>query len=288
MNLRQAAPVQLTEALFLRLLGLIYVAAFGSLWPQIVGLAGARGIAPAVQVMAAMRGELGAKAFFYVPTLFWWANSDRILVWCCMAGCAGGLLLTIGVLPRLSAAVCWALYLSLVSAGQPFTSFQWDALLLEAGFLALFAGAPWLVWGYRFLLFRLMFESGALVARDDPNWRNLHALRFHFMTQPLPNPLAYYVYRSPAWLLDGMTAGTLAIELGAPFLLFGPRLARQIGAALLMLLQLLIILTGNYAFFNLLALALCLWAFDDRTFAPLAGVLRRRWPKIRSGQTARV
>jgi lipase maturation factor 1 len=268
----------LTEALFLRLLGLIYVAAFGSFLPQIVGLIGSRGIEPAAQMMTATKTELGLSVFAYVPTLFWFNASDTALVSVCVAGCIAGLSLTIGFLSRVSAAVCWILYLSIVSVGQPFTAFQWDALLLESGFLALFAGAPWLVWGYRFLLFRLMFESGAVkLLSHDPNWRNLQALRFHFMTQPLPNPIAYYVYRAPAWMLDGMTFGTLAIELGSPFLLFGPRRVRQVGAGLLMFLQLLIVLTGNYAFFNLLSLALCLWALDDRTFSPLAGVLRRRW-----------
>jgi hypothetical protein len=171
----------------------------------------------------------------------------------------------------------------LVSVGQPFTAFQWDALLLETGFLALFAGTRFIVWAYRFLLFRLMFESGLVkLLSGDPNWRNLHALRFHFMTQPLPNPLAYYVYRAPTWMLDSMTAVTLGIELLAPFLLFWPRLVRHIGAGLLMLIQVLILLTGNYAFFNFLALALCLWAFDDRTFAPLGRLLRRRVPAVRS------
>jgi hypothetical protein len=171
----------------------------------------------------------------------------------------------------------------LVSVGQPFTAFQWDALLLETGFLALFAGTRFIVWAYRFLLFRLMFESGLVkLLSGDPNWRNLHALRFHFMTQPLPNPLAYYAHRAPTWMLDSMTAATLGIELVAPFLLFGHRLVRHIGAGLLMLMQVLILLTGNYAFFNFLALALCLWAFDDRTFAPLRRLLRRRVPPLHS------
>jgi hypothetical protein len=183
----------------------------------------------------------------------------------------------LGFVPRTAAAICFVLYLSLVTIGQPFMGFQWDALLLESGFLALFAGIPSLVWAYRFLLFRLMFESGAVkLLSHDANWRNLHALRFHFLTQPLPNPVAYYAYRAPAWMLDSATAATLAIELVCPFFLFGPRLLRRAAAAMLISLQILIILTGNYAFFNLLALALCLWALDDRTFAPLGRILRGR------------
>ncbi len=285
MNLRAIAnrltsgAFELTEGLFLRLLGLTYLCAFGSLWPQILGLAGSHGIAPAVNLMTAMRGQLGARAFFYTPSLFWLNTSDSALTLFCGLGCICGMLLLAGLFARWMAAASFVLYLSIVSVGQPFTSFQWDALLLEAGFLALFAGAPWLVWTYRLLLFRLMFESGLVkLTSGDPNWRNLHALRFHFMTQPLPNPIAYYVYHAPNWLLDSLTAVTLTIELLAPFLLFFPRKLRIAGVSALILLQVAILLTGNYAFFNLLALALCLWGLDDTTFAPLGRLLRRRFP----------
>lgn len=282
-TLKDPGSFELTETLFLRLLGLIYLSAFGSLWPQILGLIGSHGIVPAAQTMRMMQTEMGTRVFWYVPTLFWFGNTDAALVWCCIAGCVAAIALTLGFVSRTSAAACFILYLSFVSAGQPFSAFQWDALLLESGFVALFAGTRWLVWAYRFLLFRLMWESGLVkLLSGDPNWRNLHALRFDFMTQPLPNPLAYYAYRAPAWMLDSMTAATLVIELGAPFLIFGPRRVRHIGAALLMGLQVAILLTGNYAFFNLLTLALCLWAFDDRTFAPLGKLLRRRVPRVRS------
>jgi lipase maturation factor 1 len=260
-------------------LGLTYLCAFGSLWPQILGLAGSSGIAPAANLMTAMRAQLGARAFFYTPSLFWLNSSDSALTLFCALGCVCGMLLLAGLLSRWMALVCFVLYLSITTVGQPFTSFQWDALLLEAGFLALFAGAPWLVWTYRLLLFRLIFESGLVkLTSGDPNWRNLHALRFHFMTQPLPNPIAYYMYRAPNWLLDSLTALTLAIELLAPFLLFFPRRLRIAGVAVLMVLQVGILLTGNYAFFNLLALALCLWGLDDATFAPIGRLLRRRFP----------
>ncbi|MDQ2840557.1 MAG: lipase maturation factor family protein [Acidobacteriota bacterium] len=279
-RLRARGAYPVTEALFLRLLGLVYLAAFASLWPQIVGLIGSRGIVPAARLMASMYSQIGLRAIFYVPSLFWLTRNDAALLWLCALGCLASVLLTAGVFSRAATVACFALYLSLCSVGQPFTSFQWDALLLEAGFLAIFAGAPWLVWGYRFLLFRLMFESGWVkLASHDPNWRDFHALRFHFMTQPLPNPVAYYAHRLPAPVLDAFTVITLAVELIAPFLLFGPRRLRHAGAAMLILFQILILLTGNYAFFNLLALALCLWALDDRVFAVPTPFLRWRYPR---------
>jgi hypothetical protein len=110
----------------------------------------------------------------------------------------------------------------------------------------------------------------------DVNWRDLHALRFHFLTQPLPTPLAWYAHQLPGKFLDVMTALTLVIETLVPFGIFGPRRVRQIAASILMLLQFAIIITGNYGFFNLLTLALCLWLFDDRTFAPVSRYLRVR------------
>jgi lipase maturation factor 1 len=283
----------LTESVFLRLLGLTYLAAFGSLWPQIVGLMGSHGVVPIAETITTLHSELGSKAFLFAPSLFWFRISDGLLTGSCVIGCITGLLMTAGILSRICAAMSWFLYLSIVAVGQPFMNFQWDALLLEAGFLAVFAGAPWLGWAYRFLLFRLMFESGLVkLLSGDPNWRNLHALRFHFLTQPLPSPLAYYVYRAPAWLLDGMTACTLVIELIAPFLLFCPLSARRVGVALLMALQFGIILTGNYAFFNFLTLALCIWGLDDQTFAPLVRVLtvkpRFNWPSEPLGRGVRI
>lgn len=286
MNLRPTLPklaalfrgfpeLILTEALFLRLLGLIYLSAFASFWPQIVGLVGSNGVAPAGYLVSAIHSEYGAKAWLHFPTLFLFGLSDHALVACCIAGCIAALSLLAGLFSRAAAAVCWILYLSLALIGQPFSDFQWDALLLESGFLALFAGAPLLGWAYRFLLFRLMFESGIVkLTSHDPNWRNLHALRFHFYTQPLPTPLAYYVSHFPDWLLDSFTALALVIELFVPFLLFGPRRLKRVAVGLFMLLQVLILLTGNYAFFNLLTLSLCLWGLDDSIYAPLA-----RWLK---------
>ena len=265
-----------TEALFLRLLGLIYVFSFASFWPQIVGLVGSHGISPASQLLAYFRSQGVHNIYFQIPTLFWFGVSDRALIACCVAGCVSGLFMFSGFLTRPAAIVSWLLYLSLVNIGEPFSAFQWDALLLESGLLAVFAGAPLLRLAYRFLLFRLMFESGLVkLTSHDPNWRNFHALRFHFLTQPLPNPIAYHAYRLPTSILDFLTGATLAIELITPFLLFGPRLVRYIAASLLIVLQVVILLTGNYAFFNLLTLALCLWAFDDVIFSPLARVLRR-------------
>ncbi len=258
---------RITENVFLRLLGLVYLIAFASLWPQITGLIGANGIAPAAETLLAMRADYGGSAYLDVPSLFWLHPTDGGLQLLCALGCAAAILLLSGFLVRSAALAAYVLYLSIVTIGQPFTSFQWDGLLLESGFLAIFAGSSLLPLAYRFLLFRLMFESGVVkLMSGDLNWRNLNALRYHFVTQPLPTPLAYYMHASPTWLLDSLTFATFVIELLVPFFLFAyPRRLRQIAAALLISLQLGIALTGNFAFFNLLTMVLCVWALDDES-----------------------
>jgi len=97
----------------------------------------------------------------------------------------------------------------------------------------------------------------------DPTWRDLTALEYHFWTQPLPTPLAWYAAQLPPWLLIGGTAATLVIELGSVFLIFLPRRLRAAAACCALLLQSLIVLTGNYNFFNLLTMLMCVFLFDD-------------------------
>lgn len=282
----------LTQAVFLRVLGLAYLAAFASLRPQMRALFGAHGIVSAAQLLTEARTEYGSAAFGMLPTVFWLGCPDGCLEGICLAGSAAAILMITGFFSRAAAVICWVFYLSIVSVGAPFTNFQWDALLLESGFLAMFAGAPWLVWGYRVLLFRLMFESGVVkLTSGDVNWRDFHALHFHFFTQPLPTPLAWYAHHLPPSILDALTLAVLATELAVPFLLFFPRHGRQTGTVLLIILQLAILLTGNYGFFNLLTLALCLWGFDDVMFRSLANYLRirqRPWPKWQAAANAAV
>ncbi|MFM8363907.1 MAG: lipase maturation factor family protein, partial [Verrucomicrobiota bacterium] len=175
--------------------------------------------------------------------------------------------------------------------------FQWDSLLIETGFLAIFL-APWRLRPDRLaaapprlarfvdvvLLFRLMFCSGVVkLSSGDPVWANLEALQFHFFTQPLPNPLAWFAHQLPIDLLQAACALMFVIELVLPFAFFLPRNPRLVAAAATIALQIGIALTGNYAFFNLLTVALCLLLLDDRTWPkflqknPTPAVFVTRW-----------
>src|SRR4029077_11263870 len=116
------------------------------------------------------------------------------------------------------------------------------------------------VWLFRWLLFRLMFASGATkLLSGDPTWRGLTALRFHYQTQPLPTWVGYYAHRLPASLQAASAAILFVIELVVPLFVFAPARWRRRPFLPLVALQGLIALTGNYGFFNLLAVALCLF-----------------------------
>jgi lipase maturation factor 1 len=129
------------------------------------------------------------------------------------------------------------------------------------------------IWLYRCLLFRLMLMSGlAKLVSNDTTWRNLTALQYHYWTQPLPTPLAWYMAQMPEWFMQASTVFMFIVELAVPFLFFMPRRIRFVGGLLTIALQTLIILTGNYTFFNWLTIVLCIPLFDDealRRFFPI-------------------
>src|ERR1035437_3158627 len=295
----------LSRWVFLRFIGLVYVIAFLSLWVQVVGLIGAHGILPAGDFLQAVQREYGSAGYRLVPTLAWISSSDAALKLLCCVGALSGLLVMLGVVTGPALVLAWLFYLSLVMVGQDFLSFQWDALLLEAGFLSIFL-APWhpveppwrsgasfvsttLIWLVRWLLFRLLFLSGAVkLLSGDSTWRNLTALKYHYWTQPLPTPVAWYAAQLPTWFQKVSVVGVFTLELGIPFLILTPRRFRQIGAGLIVGFQLLIAVTGNYCFFNLLTIVLCVLLFDDSFFSRWlpTGLIVRLTEGNRAGRAA--
>lgn len=237
-----AASRRLTRRLALALLGVVHIAAFASFAAQSEALIGEQGIAPAAEWLQAAGQSLDARdrsRFATVPTLGWLIGAGETAIaamsW---AGVALGAVLITGFAPRLVLALAWLLYLSLFSLGGPFLSFQWDILLLEVTFLAIFYAPPGLrpgsqtpeptvpgVWLMRLLLFKLLFMSGVVkLTSGDPTWQDLTALDHHFYTQPIPHFAAWYAQQAPDWM---RAAGVLANHFGelfAPWLiLFNPR-----------------------------------------------------------------
>jgi lipase maturation factor 1 len=292
--------------IFLRGLALIYLIAFASLLGQIQGLSGSRGIVPARSLIETLKAEavdrhIGLERFHAFPTLAWWSASDRALHWQCVAGVGLSLLLLFRIAPAPVLFLLWCLYLSLTTICSPFLNFQWDMLLLETGFLAIFF-APWqlverpsrqsapssvALWLLRWLLFRLMLESGCVkLLSGDASWWHLTALRVHYETQPLPTWIGWYAHQLPPAVQAVCCFLLLFIELFVPVFIFAGRRARLTAAGIFVLLQVLILLTGNYTFFNWLTILLCLPLLDDealklrRPAAVPAAPRGGRWPRF--------
>jgi hypothetical protein len=259
---------------FRRALGAVHLAAFGSLWVQLHGLVGERGIRPASEFLeraAAHFAERGESAALSLPTLAWlFGAGDVALHAYCALGFIAGLVLLFApfggrfAVPALGLA--YVTYLSLLPLGAEFLRFQWDLLLLETTFAAMFYTPRFApsVWIPRIVLFKLMFSSGVVKLQSgDPTWAGLTALDFHYWTQPIPHLGAYYAHHAPGHTLA--TALTLGIELVCPFLLL-LRPAWAFWPFVLLLGG--IAVTGNYGFFGLLTLALCLPLLPDPRAAP--------------------
>jgi predicted DCC family thiol-disulfide oxidoreductase YuxK len=297
----------LSRQIFLRSLGLVYLIAFASLWVQVDGLIGSDGILPVGTFLKAVYANYATQGYWLVPTLCWLNPSNASLHFLCGGGMVAALLVIVGILQLPALVALWAFYLSLATAGQAFLGFQWDALLLEAGFLAIFL-APWQIgirrwwrpqarlpappsgvalWLLRWLLFRVMFMSGVVkLASGDVNWRSLRAMDFHYYTQPLPTWTSWYFAQFPRWFHTFSCGTVFFFELLIPLLIFTPRRLRLLAFWGIILFQLLIAGTGNYGFFNLLTIVLCFTLVDDTFWrwlfrrglpVPVLPSLRSRW-----------
>jgi hypothetical protein len=276
-NVTVTPTYALASWLFLRGLAVVYLMAFVSLLPQALGLWGSGGILPITMFLSSAERALGFSAYWHFPTVFWLRSGDTWLIAFIWLGILSSLLALIGFAQGWMFLACYALYLSFVSGGQDFLSFQWDNLLLEVGFLALFI-APWslavdlfqtsephwIVLSLVYLLiFKLMFSSGLVkLLSGDPSWRDLTALTYHYWTQPLPNILAPFFSFMPLGLQKLSCLIMFAVELGAPFLIFFPTVRWMAGAAIIGLMF-LILISGNYAFFNWLTIVLAFFLIPD-------------------------
>ena len=273
----------LTRRIFLRLMGFIYVAAFLSFGHQAHGLIGSQGIRPSGVFMQAV-SEHGT--WWQFPTLQW-LGGDSMLTATWITGVIAACMLILGIIPLCSAILCWGMYLSLVTVGSVFMQYQWDALLLEAGVLAiLWCPLTWRLnsvrarrpsrlvhWLVVILLARLLFFAALVkVQSGDASWADGTALSFHFWTQPLPWWPAWIAASLPHWMLWFGCMFMFLVEFGAPILLFLPRVPRTLGAIAIIVLMLGIAATGNYGIFNWLTIVLCIAMLDD-------SVLLMLWPK---------
>ncbi|TFC04194.1 lipase maturation factor family protein [Cryobacterium mannosilyticum] len=256
-----------------------YLIGFISAVNQFPALLGEHGLLP-------VPGFVSRITFRQSPSLFHWRYSDRMLRVLAWSGAALSALLVAGLpqlgppwLPLVAFLLLWAGYLSIVNVGQTFYSFGWESLLLEAGFVMAFLGsnevAPpiTVIIFCRWLLFRLEFGAGMIKIRGGREWRDLTALFYHHETQPMPNPVSWFVHNLPKWFHRGEVIGNHFAQLVVPFLLFAPQPVASVAAVVIVLTQLWLVFTGNFAWLNWVTIVLAFSAIDDNAFrAVLPGI----------------
>jgi len=261
-----ASGYWLGRLVFLRALAVIYVVAFVVAANQFRPLLGDDGILP-------IRRFVNAVRFRRSPSIFHAHYSDRFFLavaWCgaalaaaLVAGVADVVPLWTSMLLWLSA---WALYLSIVNVGQTWYGFGWESLLVETGFLAVFMGndhvaPPVLVlWLVRWLLFRVEFGAGLIKLRGDRCWRDLTCLYYHHETQPMPGPFSWRFHHLPKALHRVEVAANHVAQLGAPVLLFAPQPVASVAAAVVIVTQSWLVLSGNFSWLNVITITLAISA----------------------------
>ncbi|MGW0552251.1 lipase maturation factor family protein [Streptomyces altiplanensis] len=258
----------LSRLVFQRALAAVYLVAFLGAALQFRALIGSRGMLP-------VPAYLRRVPWRHSPTLFRLHYSDRFFAGCAWAGAALAAALAAGAADRLPLwtamlmwAALWVLYLSIVNVGQIWYGFGWESLLLEAGFLAVFLGneraaPPVLVlWLLRWVLFRVEFGAGLIKLRGDLCWRKLTCLDFHHETQPMPGPLSWFFHHLPKPLHRVEVAANHVTQLLVPVLLFTPQPVAGAAAGVMILTQLWLVLSGNFAWLNWLTIVLALSVTD--------------------------
>jgi hypothetical protein len=259
----------------------VYVFAFVAAARQSRALIGEHGLLPVPRYLA-------RHSFIRTPSVFHLHYSDRFfatVAWsgaALAAGMAAGLadVVPLGVTVLLWL-LLWVAYLSIVNVGQTWYSFGWESLLLEMGFLAIFLGddriAPPVLamWLARLLLFRLEFGAGLIKLRGDSCWRDLTCLYYHHETQPMPGPLSWFFHHLPKPLHRLEAAGNHFAQLVVPFGLFAPQPVAGIAGGIVVVTQLWLVASGNFAWLNWLTILLGCSAIDARSLAALLPIPRR-------------
>lgn len=264
--------------IFDHLLAVIYVAAFLGAALQGRALIGERGLTPATTLLRRV-------PFRRSPSIFHARFSDRVLLTTAWTGVVISAALAVGlfgVIPAWAVMACWLvlwlLYVSIVNIGGVWYGFGWESLLCETGFYAIVLGstdvAPsWLTLiALRWLLFRIEFGAGRIKIRGDSCWRDLTALNYHHETQPMPGPLSWWFHHLPAPLHKVEVAANHVTQLGIPFLLFLPHPVSTVAAIVMIVTQLWLVCSGNFAWLNWLTIAVATTAVPDSVWHGLLGL----------------
>ncbi|WP_166982468.1 lipase maturation factor family protein [Paramicrobacterium fandaimingii] len=250
----------------------VFVVAFVAAMAQFPALLGERGLLPAPTLIARTTGRR-------LPSIFRlraFRYSDRMLRAAAALGAAVAASVILGLpqlgppwVPMLAFAVIWVLYLSIVNIGQVFYGFGWESLLLEAGAVAAFLGsretAPPLliIVFFWWLVVRIELGAGLIKMRGDSSWRDLTAMTYHHETQPMPGPLSRRAHLLPRAVHRAETLGNHLVQLGMPLLLFAPQPIAGCAATLIIVTQLWLVVSGNFAWLNWMTIIVAFSGVSD-------------------------
>ncbi|XP_051523278.1 lipase maturation factor 1 [Myxocyprinus asiaticus] len=307
----QTGTYWLTRIVLLRAIAFIYFVAFTVAHNQNKQLIGEKGLMPCKDYLRSVKryvgGKIGIEALAYTPSILWfmdWNDMDANLDGIALAGMAlSGFVLLMGRANMIIMALLWILYHSIVNVGQLWYSFGWESQLLETGFLGIFLCPLWslaqmprccppsliCIWTFRWLIVRIMLGAGLIKIRGDQCWRDLTCMDYHYETQPVPNPMSYYMHHSPWWFHRFETLSNHFIELVVPFFTFMGRGMCMVNGALQILFQVVLIISGNLSFLNWLTIVPSLACFDDAALAFLfrrSGGARQTLLKIQTEEAA--
>lgn len=270
MDWLHAPDYEFARVILQRGIAVMFLVAFASTAAQFRALLGEHGLLPAPKLLESKRHLRGFTVFRY------WRYTDRRLLLVAWVGILLAASVVVGVpqwgppwVPMLVFLVLWLLYMSITNIGQTFYGFGWEMLLLEAGFTAAFLGSdvvppptPILLLT-AWLVFRLEFGAGMIKIRGDRSWRDLTALYYHHETQPMPNPLSRFAHLLPKPVHRVEVLGNHLAQLVVPFLLFVPQPVASVAAAIIILTQLWLVFSGNFAWLNWITIVLAFSRISD-------------------------
>ena len=228
--------------------------AFTSLFVQLPGLFGSDGLIPITVVQDQVKQQTKVTDRFtliqLVPSILWYSKEinsyiiyifsglshmtaeDNVLHLMIFTGSVLSFLMAIEASNKLlnsfTFLILWVFYTSIFSMSSVFLGYQWDALLLEAGFITIFFAPiiPGIETGgvhvlvkqlIKWLNFRLMVASGLVkLFSECPTWWGLTALHYHFQSQPLPNAISWFAHQLPDWLKRLGVLDTFVVEIIMP------------------------------------------------------------------------
>lgn len=277
-----------TIDLFFKSLSIVFFIAFSSVLWQL-SLVSENGLIPFKEFACLTFNLEGYKSIFNYPSIFWISQSNVFI----------SIVLVISILlsivsifwkPKvISFFLMWFSYLSIVTFGRDLFQFPWDTFLVEIGFLAIFAvyfvsnlnRLPYLInIAFLILFFRQWFSMGMTkLVYSDFSWYDFSFMKYYWINQPSPTPLAFYMYQTPVFLQQIFTFLVLVFELLIPALIIFGRKGKIISFFLSLIISCAIQINGNFGFFNLLTIILGFWCLDDKFFGK---VRLQEIPKISS------